>query len=353
MKTITLYLCMALLCISFTLNAQEDDENSTQVKDSIALKKAADEKYLSERLRAITLDEKLMLKNKVEQINTQLDKGQITSEEAEKAKKKAALLSVANIEYRMAKAKRELLTGYFELDTGTFIRIGELIDTRKVKRKAIRYDRRTSSDLVFAFGFNNVIQDGVSLDDSEYRLGGSRFFEFGIVWSTRVAKNNNFTRFRYGLTLQYNSLKPTGNRYFVDNNNGLTTLEQFPNDLRRSKIRLTNLTVPLYLEFGPSRKREGKNYIRYYTNSKFKFGIGGYLGVNIAVKQKLKYSDNGDRVDEEIRRNFNTNTFVYGVGAYVGWDDMSLYFKYDLSPIFKDPNPEQRNISLGVRLDVF
>jgi hypothetical protein len=352
MKTSTLYLCLLFLCINVTVKAQQKDSIPTTQKDSIALKKEAEKKYLAARLKAITLDEKMLLKNEVQKINTDLELGNITAKEAEARKKKAALLSAANIEYRMAKVKRELLTDYYVQEGGTFIRIGEIFDSRIIKKR-IRYDRRTFSDLVFAFGFNNAIQEGVSLNDSEYRLGGSRFFEFGILWSTRVAKNNNFVRFRYGLTLQYNSLKPTGNRYFVDNNNGLTTLEEFPNDLRRSKIRLTNLTVPLYFEFGPSKKRETKRYVRYYTNNKFKFGIGGYVGVNIAVKQKLRYSDNGDRVDQEIRRNYNTNTFVYGVGAYVGWDDMSLYCKYDLSPIFKGPNPKQRNISLGVRLDVF
>ncbi|MEM6719696.1 MAG: hypothetical protein AAF611_10295 [Bacteroidota bacterium] len=353
MKTITLYLCLALLCVNFTLNAQENDENSSQVKDSIALKKEEEKKYLAERLRVITMDEKGLLRIEVQKINKELENGEITAAEAEKRKKKAAMLSAANIEYRMAKVKRELLTDYYVQEGGTFIRIGDFFDSRIIKKRPIRYDRRTTSDLVFAFGFNNAIQEGRSLNDSDYKVAGSRFFEFGIMWSTRVAKNHNFVRFRYGLTLQYNSLKPTGNRYFVDNENGLTTLEQFPNDLRRSKIRTTNLTLPLYFEFGPSTKRETKKYVRYYTNEKFKFGIGGYLGVNIAVKQKLRYTENGDRVDQEIRRNFNTNGFVYGVGAYVGWDDMSLYFKYDLSPIFKSPNPEQRNISLGVRFDIF
>ena len=287
MKTITLYLCLVFLCINFTANAQQKDSIPTSTKDSLALKKEAEKKYLAERLRVITMDEKGLLKLEVQKINTELEFGNITAKEAEKRKKKAALLSAANIEYRMAKVKRELLTDYYVQEGGTFIRIGELFDSRIIKKR-IRYDRRTTSDLVFAFGLNNAIQEGMSLNDSDYKVGGSRFFEFGILWSTRVAKNHNFVRFRYGLTLQYNNLKPTGNRIFVDNGD-LTTLEEFPNDLRRSKIRLTNLTVPLYFEFGPSTKRETKRYVRYYTNNKFKVGVGGYLGVNIAVKQKLRY----------------------------------------------------------------
>ncbi|EDP98055.1 hypothetical protein U8527_18825 [Kordia algicida OT-1] len=352
MKTSTLYLCLLFLCINFSANAQQKDNIPKRTQDSVALKKERTKKYLANRLRIITEDEKILLKNTVAQINSELEKGKITTAEAEQQKKKAAMLTAANIEYRMAKEKRELLLDYRIQERGSFIRFGEVFDTRKIKKRPFRYDRRTYSDLVFAFGLNNAIQEGKSLSESDYRMAGSRFFEFGISWRTRLFKEHNFVRFKYGISLQYNNLKPTGNRVFVDNGN-LTTLEQFPNDLRRSKIRTTNLVVPIYFEFGPSNKKETDRYIRYNTHQKFKIGIGGYAGFNIAVKQKLKYSQDGDRVDQEIRRNFNTNSFVYGLAGYIGWDDLSLYCKYDLSPIFKSPNAKQRNISFGVRLDVF
>jgi hypothetical protein len=323
-----------------------------QVKDSIQLKKEQDKRYLESRLEIIKADEKILLKYEIEKINEKLEEGKITAKEAEQQKKKAAQLAAANIEYRLAKAKREMLTDYYIQERGSFIRFGEVFDTRKIKKRPFRPDRRTYSDLVFVFGLNNAIQDGKSLSDSDYRIGGSRFFEFGISWRTRVFKNHNFVRFKYGLSLQYNNLKPTENRVFVDNGNE-TNLEEFPNDLRRSKIRMTNLVVPIYFEFGPSNKIQTDKYVRYNTRQKFKIGLGGFVGFNLAVKQKLKFSQDGDRVDLEERRNFNTNSFVYGLAGYIGWDDMSLYCKYDLSPIFKSPNAKQRNISLGLRLDVF
>lgn len=344
MKTSTMYACLLLLCLNFTMQAQE--------KDSIQLKKEQEKKYLEERLRVIEAEEKKVLKYEVEKINEKLEKGKISKEEAEKQKKKAAMLAAATIEYRMAKTKREMLTDYYIQEGGSFIRFGEVFDTRKIKKRPLKYDKRTYSDIVFALGFNNAIQEGKSLSDSDYRFVGSRFFEFGISWRTRVFKNHNFVRFKYGLSLQYNNLKPTGNRIFVDQGTQ-TNLVEFPNDLSRSKIRMTNLVVPLYFEFGPSNKTETERYIRYNTRQKFKIGLGGFAGVNIAVKQKFKYSEDGDRVDQEIRRNFNTNTFVYGVAGYIGWDDLSLYCKYDMSPIFKSPNTAQRNISFGLRLDVF
>jgi hypothetical protein len=53
-----------------------------------------------------------------------------------------------------------------------------------------------------------------------------------------------------------------------------------------------------------------------------------------------------------MKNDFNTNDLVYGLSGYVGWGATSLYAKYDLNPIFMEPNVEIRNVSLGVRFDL-
>lgn len=75
-----------------------------------------------------------------------------------------------------------------ELDTlsGNGIRLGVDINGKPTIlfkssnwKKEIRYDRRTYSDFVMALGLNNAIIEGQSLNDSPYKIGGSRFFEMG------------------------------------------------------------------------------------------------------------------------------------------------------------------------------
>ena len=83
-----------------------------------------------------------------------------------------------------------------------------------------------------------------------------------------------------------------------------------------------------------------------------KIGFGGYAGFNIGERQKLKYEDDGDKVKEKLKNNYNTNDLVYGLSAYLGWGGATLYGKYDLNPIFQDPNRELHNFSLGLRFDV-
>ena len=69
--------------------------------------------------------------------------------------------------------------------------------------------------------------------------------------------------------------------------------------------------------------------------------------------QKLIYEDeDGNRVKTKERRNFNASNFVYGLSGYVGFGDLAIYAKYDLSPLFQDQALEQNNISLGLRWDL-
>lgn len=161
--------------------------------------------------------------------------------------------------------------------------------------KQRRYDRRTSSDMVLAFGLNNALIDGESFDDSPYKIGGSRFFEVGWAWKTRVFENSNWLRLKYGYSFQINGFKPKDNMYFTQNGND-TMLEVFPEELKKSKLTITNLVFPVHFEFGPSRRIDREDYFRYSTRNQFKIGIGGYAGFNIGTRQKLKYSVDGEKL---------------------------------------------------------
>ncbi|NER12495.1 hypothetical protein GWK08_03515 [Leptobacterium flavescens] len=351
MRIIIYYIALAVIaCYTSNLKAQTLFDYEAEIR------------LLEKEKEYIVTQEKNALKEIVIAIEKRLDRKEITEEEAKRLKAEAAKKHALNIENRIAivdnkiallerNKKYEVIEEYDK--SGSVLKFGNLfeINSNGYKKRKYKYDRRTTSDLVLAVGFNNTIQDGVSINDSDYRFGGSRFLELGWAWKTRVFKNTNFLRLKYGFSFQTNNLKPTGNRIFVDEN-GQTTLEDFDFDLDKSKLRITNLVVPVHFEFGPSRKWEREDYVRYSTRRHFKIGIGGYGGFNIGSRQKLKYRNNGERVKEKIKGDFNINNLVYGLSAYLGWGSTGLYAKYDLNPLFNDDQPEQRNISLGLRFDL-
>lgn len=360
MKTINFYFLLALFSFLYqSLNAQEEPSQ----KKIEALENLKDD---------VVTQEKEALKLAIERINKQQKTGDISEVEAKSLKESAAKKHALNIEDRLTimDSRIELLkrneglpmtldavnyeTG-IEIDWGTKRADGDLhFGVKILKNKdrwPVKYDRRTYSDPVIAVGLNNAIIDGQSLEDSPYRYWGSKFFEMGWAWRTRVFKNSNALRIHYGLSFQFNGLKPKDNQFFVVEN-GQTELQEFESDLRKSKFRMDNLVLPVHFEFGPSKFMGSDEKIRYSLQNQFRIGIGGYGGINLGTKQKLKYKRDGETVKEKLKNGYNTSNFVYGLSAYIGFDAVQLYAKYDLNPIFKDALVEQRNISFGVRFDL-
>ena len=360
MNTITKLLVCLIISITFSnLQAQTKELDSVR-KEKVDYKivKLEDEKSKIED------NERSILKLKISKINLRLDNKEITAEEADNLKKEAAETAVLNMENRLAIIDKKIAllkrNGYESYqynrdeDERVEVKVGSNgfhINFGSQDDKPPKYDLKTTNKMVLAMGFNNTLVDGQNLDNSPYKLGGSGFVELGWVWQTRLLKESNFVRLNYGFSFQWNKLNMKENQYFVQDGNE-TTLQEFPVDLKKSQFRVTNLVFPVHFEFGPSKKKEYKDKIRYYNDNKFKFGIGGYGGVRISSQQKLKYKENGDRVKDKIRRNYNASNFVYGLSAYVGFDDIALYAKYDLNPLFKNQTVEQNNISLGIRFDL-
>lgn len=329
---------------------------------------AEKEGSLKQKKEQIITEEKDALKKEVIAINTRFNNGEITAEEAEILKDKAAEIHALNIENKIAILENSIALserGAVYQDTvNTYSEEGKEPSRLKIQvfddedsmieittGQQKKYDKRTRSNLLVAFGFNNAIIEGQSIDKSPYKMGKSKFFEMGWTWSTRVLENSNAIRFRYGFAFQFNGLNPTDNMYFVQDED-LTYLEEFPGSLTKSKLRMDNLVVPIHFEFGPWKKIDKGSYIRYSTRKRFKYGIGGYFGFNLRTRQKLKYSENGSKQKDKITQSYNTSNLIYGLSSYIGVDDFSFYVKYDLNNIFNDPNRKENNISLGLRFDL-
>lgn len=313
---------------------------------------------------SIINEEKDLLKEAVASIQQQLESGAISDTQAEQLKKEAAEKHALNMENRLAiidhkvaLLKRNENTDVIDDDDRAVIRISfgnnkednTFYLGRKYKER--KYDRRTTSDLVFAFGLYNTLGDGQSLNDSDFEIGGSRFSEIGWAWKTRVFKESNWLRIKYGFSFEFNGLKPTDNRYLVDTGDH-TELQEFDVNLEKSKFRLDNLIFPVHFEVGPSRKIDKENYFRYSTRHRFKAGFGGYFGFNLSSRQKLKYDHEEGNVKEKLKGDYNTNKIIYGLSTYIGWDDTALYLKYELNSMFKNNTPDLHGVSLGLRFDM-
>ncbi|MEM1002235.1 MAG: hypothetical protein AAGH46_06280 [Bacteroidota bacterium] len=368
MFNITRLILPLVLCLMVGIaSAQETKNESTMTNSEIA--KQEQIKKLNKAKEEVRKEEKEFLKLEVENINIRLERGDISAEDADKLKNEAAAKRAKNIENRIAIIDNKISLiqrnedNYSKVDDNEddfaiSIGIDEDAESSWISingsgiKKPRKYDRRTTSDVVFAIGFNNAIIDGQSLDDSPYKIGGSGFVELGYAWKTRLFNNSNVVRIKYGFSLQWNKLNIKDNQYFV-NNNGSIALEEFPLNLDKAKYRTTNLVFPIHFEFGPSRKIDRGSYVRYSTRRQFKIGVGGYGGFNIQTMQKLKYNnESGNNTKDKIKGAYNPSDLIYGLSGYIALGGVAIYCKYDLNPIFKDQPVDQNNISLGVRFDM-
>lgn len=343
MKNLIIYIALLLGLYAGKTFAQE---TFSQRAESISIK-----------IDNITKEEKTGLKKEIEQVNYELDKGFLTKEQADFKKQQLAKTRATNIENRVGVEQLELKKLVQDKVDGK-IQMSDSIKTKKyaftfhalAKNDTIgRSEKRTTSQLVFAAGVNNVVTNG-SPANSDFRYWGSHFYEFGLTWNYRLAKTDNLLHLKYGFSFMWNNLRPTENRNFVVLGNQ-TNLQTNPINQDDSRFRNVYLVFPLHLEFdlSPTKIKNGKPF--FQSHESLRFGVGGYLGTNLSSKQYIEYSANSYNIETETKGDFNTSNFIYGASAYIGYAQTSLYLKYDFNPLFNNNTIKQNNISLGVRFD--
>jgi hypothetical protein len=334
-------------------------------------------KAIANQIKTITDTQKNALKTEIDALDKEVTKGIISKEKAEELKLKKAEERAANIETKVAIEEGKLnqliqdkVDGKFEDENiyksgGTSIIIGGSTDSIGKNKREInitsmkvyngqsdkedRQSKRTTSQVVFAAGLNNVVTNK-SVEKSDFRYLGSHFYEWGLTYNTRILNKNNLLHAKYGLSVMYNNLRATDNRYFAVNGNQ-TNLEVNAVQQDDSRFKNVNLVFPVHLEFDftKSKERDGKTYFK--THDSFRLGLGGYVGTNLKSKQHINYDIDGYNSREITKGDFNVDNFIYGLSTYIGYKSTSLYLKYDLNPLFKDNAVKQNNVSLGLRFD--
>ena len=191
------------------------------------------------------------------------------------------------------------------------------------------------------FGFNGF-------DKEDYSMYNSADKDFmSLNQGKSIEFNLNFYELNIGLAKNYVGLVSgmgfSFNNYRFDNDytiaKGATRTEPValnPNNLSKTKLAVSYLNVPVLLEFQiPVNHNEGRLFIN-----------GGIVGgVKIGSHTKVKY---GDKKDKD-RSGFNLNSFNYAATARIGYNDISLFAKYSLTPLFQTgKGPDLTPFTIGI-----
>jgi hypothetical protein len=343
MRNLKIYLVVFVCFFVGKINAQESFEHRT--------------KEVASKMESVVKEEKEKLKVKVEEVNVALSENKITTQEADKKKKELAETSARAIEEQITILEEELhvivqdkVDGKIKNTAKDSATITIHFSKDYFEKRAHKGEKRTTSQFVFALGANNLVTNE-QVAHSDFYYWKSHFYEWGFTSNTRILKEDNLLHFKYGMSLIYNNLRATDNRYF-EKNGPQTDLVTSAVHLDESRFRNVYIMLPLHLEFDFTKK-ERKDDVDYFrTHKSWRVGLGGYAGFRIKTKQILCFDDpNGNDVEQKTKGNYNVNDFNYGLSTYVGYKATSLYLKYDLRPLFENNAVDQNNISLGLRFD--
>ncbi len=93
--------------------------------------------------------------------------------------------------------------------------------------------------------------------------------------------------------------------------------------LKKSKLNVSYLTVPLMLEIKTPLEHNGKHL----------YLAGGVIGgLNIGSHTKYKYEKN----KEKVHSNYNLNPFKYDFTGRIGFGDFCIFANYGMTPLFKE-----------------
>lgn len=207
-------------------------------------------------------------------------------------------------------------------------------DKKEKPKKSGRFFSR--SDFGIYLGLNNWSKGnttGSSLD-----TWGSRYFALSLQRNATLINGKQVDlAFTYGPEIAWNNFMFENNNV-VEMSGNQVTFKDFGKNLDKTKLVVPTLNFPMMLNFG-------------FDESKFKIGLGGYLGYRVGGYRKIKYED-GKK--EKQKGTYGLNDFRYGLTAELGRrKGLTFFFRYDLSEMFKAEQLNAKGLqawSVGLRL---
>ena len=223
-------------------------------------------------------------------------------------------------------------------------------DGDKVKDAKRKYKgQKTHGYFEMYFGWNNWVDEfGLAINENtpyttELDFWPSMNWGFGFGGRTRLGDSKFLVRYGAQFNWHYFRLKGNTDLMKDEATDGTIFFQDQSRNYRKSSYRIVYLDAPLLFEFDNSKPGRSNG---------FSLAAGGYVGLRIGSRNKLKFSDfNGDKSKLIDRNNFYTNGWRYGLMGQIGFGTFKITGKYDLNPLFRDdratPNYQIASVTLG------
>ena len=206
-------------------------------------------------------------------------------------------------------------------------------DSTAVTTKPKEHAERVRTDLNIYLGFNGF--SGTLPAGYDFRPVGSRFV--ALAWQTRiplaVSRNTKF-RLLTGPEVAWNNFMFEGRNTLAEQN-GQLVVEPATVDLRKSKLVMAQLNLPLMLNMS--------------FKSGFNLSVGGYAGIRLDSYTKVK-PEGGSAV--RTHNTYNLNAVRWGYAAELGYrGHAKLFGRYEPnSPFRAGQGPDAGVWTVGIKL---
>jgi len=205
--------------------------------------------------------------------------------------------------------------------------------------------RAISTNWVVDLGLINYIGSDGSFPDASnasYRLQtpNSVYVGVGKMWYFRIGGEKSPVSVRAGIVADWYNFRFVPQNYLKMDSTSISFgnyNQEFGKQIAKSKLIVPYIQIPMMLRFG----------IPVSDRVKLKVGIGGYAALRTGGRTKINVGD------EKIRNkdSYYLSTWRYGLEGNIGINNVTLFAKYDLNPLFVEGKGPQLNpISFGIRL---
>jgi len=145
-----------------------------------------------------------------------------------------------------------------------------------------------------------------------------------------------------GLGIGWNNYRLGNDILLVKGSQELDYVDVETDNLKKNKLTMAMINVPLMLEF------QTRSHSEF---SKFHLAAGLNLGVRISSHTKQVYMVNNKKDKVKSHEDFYLNPFRYDLQARMGWGKLNFFATYSLNSLFREnKGPEVYPFSIGLRL---
>lgn len=209
--------------------------------------------------------------------------------------------------------------------------------------KYMPFKKKTNTSFKIGFGIN-ALQSGAESASGvlypEINTGGSWYWDFGIIKSSRLGGKESKVALNYGISYLKNRFKLENDVLLTTDAEGDPAFVALSNVKDSPKLNIGYLNIPLTFTFALSNKT--------------KLELGGYAGYRIHTVQKNHFKVNSENVHEQRYGRNELNNWLYGATAGINISGFNLTAKYNFSKLFNDnPRYDYNTFMIGTSVSLF